>query len=276
MASDEPGFLVDDAPATRRRWSPTRLAAWAVALVVFEVTMDPSLAVIVGCSKFGWEPWRTAWWLRREDPDRARGRACGWLYLSWGLWRVSLVATVLMFALVQVISVLELVLGAPMKPRGKAPPVQFIAAALLSLGGALVSSLATVLGLASARKSGARIWVGPEAIAARKAGTWPPRGPARKANRFGLLLFASIPFLVVFVGFPLLGTFLGLAFAVLKNLPGPGVGTVAIGAASLVLLIAMPIVLLARMDAARRDLAASRPEDCWGLPGETPSQDPWR
>ena len=66
------------------RW--LHLSAWVVALVVFEVTADPSLVVVVGCSKFGWAQLRAARWLRRNDPNTRRGKACRWFYVSWGLW----------------------------------------------------------------------------------------------------------------------------------------------------------------------------------------------
>src|SRR5207302_5843758 len=60
---------------------------------------------MVMCLKLGWDDFRTAFWLRRRDPSRRRGRACFWLYLANGFWKVSAIGLVvsLLFILIAIL-----------------------------------------------------------------------------------------------------------------------------------------------------------------------------
>ena len=60
-----------------------------IALLIFELTADPALAVVVAGLKFGWDDLLTAGWLRRSDPVRTRGRAYSWFLASWGFLRIG-------------------------------------------------------------------------------------------------------------------------------------------------------------------------------------------
>ena len=69
-----------------------------IGWVLYELTAQPALGVAAVCIKFGWDDFRTAWWLRRRDPDWRRARACFWLYLASGLWKLAISASLMIFA----------------------------------------------------------------------------------------------------------------------------------------------------------------------------------
>src|SRR5690348_12629896 len=76
-------------------WPMLFLAGW----LLYEFTAQPGLAALVACAKLGWGDVRTAVWLRRVDPDRTRGQTCFWAYLTYGLWKIAVMATLTMIAL---------------------------------------------------------------------------------------------------------------------------------------------------------------------------------
>ena len=94
----------DEPPPRSRsfwRWLPL-----IIGLVVFEATGNPMLGVALACLRFGERDVMTAVWLRRRDPNRARGRACGWFHLAWGFAKVgmmSFLATGLTAALILIV-----------------------------------------------------------------------------------------------------------------------------------------------------------------------------
>jgi len=73
-----------------------------LAFLVFELTADPSLAVVLGCMKLGSSDLRVARWLRRADPDPVRGCACSWFYVSLAILRIGFMAFLIMFCLFSV------------------------------------------------------------------------------------------------------------------------------------------------------------------------------
>src|SRR5437016_4928589 len=95
----EPAEFLDeeDVPSRRRNflsWPAVLAAGW----LFYELTAQPNLGAAVVCAKFGWNDFRTAWWLRRVDPDRRRAWACFWFYLASALWKTAITATVTIFA----------------------------------------------------------------------------------------------------------------------------------------------------------------------------------
>ena len=95
-------------PAEPGFWSrlfSSRLA-WPLVLVVgfllFELTADPALGILLGCLKFGWDELRFSRRLRRQDPDPVRGRVCARFYEAFALWKVSLVALGVMFLAIMI------------------------------------------------------------------------------------------------------------------------------------------------------------------------------
>ena len=240
-----------------------RIAAWVIAIVVFELTADPSLVVVVGCSKFGWEHVLTAFWLRRTDPDRARGRACLWLYSAWGVWRVSLVATMLMFAIVFAMEALRNALGLPPRKPGDGPPTQFMVAFLTAFFGFALSTILTVVGVRSAASKRVRVWVGPEAIKAREARLWPPIGDGYGTNRVHALAVTAIPFAVVLFVLP--GSLLAfwVAYFFVSRLLPMDLAIVSGGVALVVAVIYGLGWVLVRVGGGKSNMAAASPAEGW-------------
>ena len=90
---DDRSALAPGPEETGRRRGLGWLLVGLLALLVFELTADPALAVAVGCVKFGGEGLATAQWLRRVDPDRRRGRVVARFYTAAAFWHVAGVAT---------------------------------------------------------------------------------------------------------------------------------------------------------------------------------------
>src|SRR6478672_8194353 len=70
----------------------------AIAFLVYELTAQPGLGAAIACTKFGWDDFLTARWLRRRDPDRRRGKASFWLFVAAGLWKTAVTGVVVLFA----------------------------------------------------------------------------------------------------------------------------------------------------------------------------------
>src|SRR5690606_32424798 len=97
---------------------------------------------------------------RRLDPNQARGRACSWFTLAFGFWKISLVATGLMFALSFVLGIVEAQARGVGGPRREGPPAEFMAACLLAFGGFLFSGLISLVAVVSAVRNQVKVWVG--------------------------------------------------------------------------------------------------------------------
>ena len=265
LSYDAPDF--NEIDPSSGRW--IRASAWIIAIVVFELTADPSLVVMVGCTKFGWEQLRAARWLRRTDPDKRRGRACRWFYVSWGLWRISVVATLMMFVVLFLFEGLRHRLGAPPR-RGNEPPVQFIVAFLMAFFGIGFATMTSILGVLSAWRGGVRVWVGAEAIDGWRVKSWPPLGPPRKPNRVALLLLTAVPIAAVSILLPVAAFVVGIAATVARRIGGDGafVATMLVGV--MLCLVAGVIAMMVLVDASKRRIEASSPADCWGDQLETP------
>src|SRR3954466_10787630 len=82
----------------RRRPSLVLPALLALGIVVYELTAQPGLGAAIACTKFGWDDFLTARWLRRRDPDRHRGRASFWLFAAAGLWKTAVTGVIVLFA----------------------------------------------------------------------------------------------------------------------------------------------------------------------------------
>jgi hypothetical protein len=167
-----------------------------VGLIVFEATSKPGWAAMSLCLKFGWEDFRTAFWLHRTDPSRKRGRSCWWLYVASGLWKVGVSS----FAMFVVIFIVEAVMQ-PGKAQGK-DLLQLLLGACLSLFFAFVfSALATLIALASAWWHDVPLWLNGSVRIARRYEEWPPLYGSH--NRIGVLIATNTIF-VFFALFPLL------------------------------------------------------------------------
>src|SRR5690349_9796317 len=85
-----------DDPSPRRRPSLVLPALLMLGIVVYELTAQPGLGAAIACTKFGWDDFLTARWLRRRDPNRRRGRASFWLFVAAGLWKTAVTGVIVL------------------------------------------------------------------------------------------------------------------------------------------------------------------------------------
>jgi hypothetical protein len=141
------------------------------------LTSDPGLAAAISCLKFGWEDFRTAFWLRRVDPDRNRGRACYWFQIAEGLAKIVVHALIILV----VIDFLDESLKRPQAPP-RVRPVGSNMLRAVSITTALGFGLcwvAVIFGTRFALRHCVKVWIGPAARLARQRRYWPPdRGGA--------------------------------------------------------------------------------------------------
>jgi hypothetical protein len=166
------------------------------SFVVYEVTNQPALGTAVMCLKFGWQDFKTARWLWRYDPWRARGRACWWMFVAWGLWKVAALAVGVNIVVLSAMAVIE-------NLNGKLPPDRlwgaFIGAGLTSIAGLELSAVATVWALIAAARNRTRLWLDGSARRSRLQGHWPPYVSSRRPfNRLRILHPSAGIALVIF------------------------------------------------------------------------------
>jgi hypothetical protein len=93
------------------------VAACIVAAVVYLITGNAIVAYLLPYFSALWPNLRTAFWLRLNDPWRARGKACFWFYLATAGWQAAA------YGLILITSVMFLA-QAGVKFNNMKPPVQ--------------------------------------------------------------------------------------------------------------------------------------------------------
>jgi hypothetical protein len=227
-------------------WPMLFLAGW----LLYQFTAQPGLGALVACAKFGWADIRTAFWLRRVDPDRRRGKTCFWAYLTYGLWKVGLMSTLVLITIGLFDDLIVLV------PRPFAPkwhPVLSGVLTAIAMGFSL--SLPTAyIALWSAWRNGVRVWLGNAPTRARKAHFWPPRhGRVNMVFFVGSTTLLLTIFVIVFV--------IVSVSAFIESIQPNRAAAKAISQ-YLPVAIALLIIAFFRMGLLRRRLASS-PEECW-------------
>jgi hypothetical protein len=246
----------------RRGWFSRLNLSWPMLLLagwlLYELTMQPTLGAVAVCLKFGWEDFRSAIWLRRNDPRRLRGRACFWLYLASGLAKTAGVAGLMSIAFVAI---------SPKGPAAQGPRW----AAIMEM--AAWTGLATLTGLACAivalgyavvvaRWGGFKLWLSNDIHSACRRNEWPPYEPSSVGNnRLKYLLLAAL----LIVLFPPL--FFALAVAAIKQLGGQLVPVILF-----LLTMGVPMLVLLCKDRVSRWLVASHPGECWDTDFDLPPQ----
>jgi hypothetical protein len=182
-----------DAPPPRRRPSLVLPALLAIGILIYEITAQPGLGAAIACTKFGWDDFLTARWLRRRDPDRRRGRASFWLFVASGLWKTAVTGVVVLFG----VAFLEAALrrhGPPPAPgQVPAPPSAALGGALAAaLFGFTLSTFATVRAFLTALRHRVRLWIDARVHRDRRADHWPPASTAGRRNRAGAVLFTAL------------------------------------------------------------------------------------
>jgi hypothetical protein len=72
------------------------IAACLVAAVIYLITGNAIVAYLLPYFWAFWPNLRTAFWLRLNDPWRARGKACFWFYLAAAGWRAATYGLILL------------------------------------------------------------------------------------------------------------------------------------------------------------------------------------
>lgn len=235
-------------------WPALLVAAW----LLYECTAQPALAALVVCLKFGWTDLRTALWLRRVDPDRCRGIACFWWYLTFGLWKVALMGTMTVVLLGFIGALIDN--GRPPANNRPASPVLdgALVAALIGFG---LSFLSSYVALWKALRHGVRIWLGIAPHRTRAGRFWPP-----SEGRTNFAPYVTFTTLVLTVWAAAL---LALA-AILAWQPRGGLEAFLILTGMLVLIAGMIMIF----PVLARSVSARTPRDCWNAgPGEAAYQD---
>src|SRR5262245_13407384 len=185
MPEDAVGLEPEPSP---RRWRLpfTWLGLVALCVVVYELTHVPALGAMAICLKFGWDDFRTGYWLERTDPDRRRGRCCAWLYLGWGLWKTALVAFLMSVGFAAVTPA-----NAP--AAGAAQVLAFAGTFFIALLALLLATLATFVAVREAYSGGYRLWLDRAVHRARRANSWPPSPLCEgRTNRLGVLVLTAV------------------------------------------------------------------------------------
>lgn len=166
------------------------LLTWSVLLTVgvllYELTTQPLLAMIVVCLKFSSNYFRLAFTVRRVDTNRVRGRAYFWFYVATGLLWTSLVANGFCWLFLALIVVFEGVLKIQ-QFRAFLIPALLGTALTLSLA-LVVSSLPIIRGFWIAWRAGLRVWLNVWFVTARpENGNYAQENAA--AGYLGLAIF---------------------------------------------------------------------------------------
>lgn len=196
---------------------PILLAIW-----LYAVTGDPRSAGLVIYASSGWSFIRSAFWLVRRDPNRARRWACFFLYLATAGWRAAAAAFVAVMSF-----------GAFEKLANiKADLDHFVGVMLILIAGVGVATFLGIIGSTVALTGGARVFVVGNLVGVSK-GRFPPIGFTPSFHRqfnqlvFVLALTVFAPIELLFCGMCILDvamktswmTQVGLAGMMLGPLP---------------------------------------------------------
>ncbi len=228
------------------RWLPI-----LVALIAFELTLNPMLAVVLACFRFGDSDFATAWWLLRRDTWRSRAWACAGFHIAWGFVRVLAAGLAAMM-----IACLLAIVAGMMNAALVLMLVDQVKASLMTIGGAGVACLlASTLGVVAAWIGGPKVWVSITTHHAREASRWPPlpeAEPLPETNR----VMVTTAIAGVFAEFALmLATGLACRWAGL----GDRTFRIALGVTMLLGTLGM----LASLVPFQARFSARRPSECW-------------
>jgi hypothetical protein len=197
MTDDPVLFPVDERPR-RRRFALSWLTLLALGWLVYEMTAQPVLGILSVCVKFGWERFRTAWWLLGVDPARRRAWTCFTLYVASALCRVAGAAAMLSAAFILEMIIL-LDLGVVRQPDLRAA----VLATLGTLGvNILCAAVAGCAAVVLAHKYRIKVWLHPSVDSARRHDLWPPpdRSPDDRNQAEAIMAFgAGLTFLAIYI-----------------------------------------------------------------------------
>jgi hypothetical protein len=263
-----PGWADDRPP--RRGPSLALPVLLALGFLVYELTAQPGLGAAIACTKFGWDDFLTARWLRRRDPDRRRGRAEFWLFVAAGLWKTAVTAVIVIFA----VGFLEAALRPPPQAaQVPQPPSDAVVGALLAaFFGFAFSTLATGRAFLTALQCRVRLWIDGRIHRDRRADRWPPISTAGRKNRAGAVLFTAL-FLGMLV---VLSVFRVILRAALRGWAGGGpqgqnVADTLTNVFCFGVFLLVPVLIMVFRDILGQLALARSPAECWepDLPHES-------
>lgn len=211
MAMSPLGETIYDQPPAKQwaehvSWGAMLALGW----LIYEVTAQPAVGIVIACAKFGWNDFLTAHWLLRSDPDRGRGRTCFWFYFASGLWKITAAA----FIVTGLILIVAVVMGL----RGPRLPKGLMLTALTSAGGIMLLAVIPLLGVLCARFYRVKVWIDSSIHAYRRANVWPPE-PDGVNSTMGLLF----PALMVPITMTAIVTFRGGVLLLLASVFAEGI-----------------------------------------------------
>lgn len=219
-------------------WSMLGLIAW----LGFELTAQPAVVAAVVCSKVGWNDFLTAYWLRRRDPFRGRGRACSWFCLSAGVTKMVISAFAMTLLITTVLAFTRA--GQPRQNPNLPFPVVFWGPLILMSAGAPVLAVLAFCGCVSARWHKVRVWIDDPLHHARRADSWPPDFSGTRRHNM-----ARGPWLIMLA-------FAVVAAMLLATLAGAFAKSYVLGLSLLV----CPIIWICMIS---RGAFADSPSECW-------------
>jgi hypothetical protein len=215
------------------------------------LTTQPAVVAVIFCSRFGWDDFLTAIWLRRTDPHRARAAACSWFCLALATTRILVAAFGFTMFVTVVLVLLQVLLqgGRPNQNANRDLPAGLSGLIYLMIGGLPILGFFALLGSVAARRGGVRVWVDANLSRTRHDNLWPPKyssGLVDSLQNKARLAWLSMLAIVVVVA-------LGLSVIVVITV-GPTAGAIVLAAES---------VLISFVT---RGVIAQHPADCWGIP----------
>ena len=243
----EPEFA--EGQSITRHWG--WLLVLGIAWMLFELSADPAISVMVASLGLGGNHFLSALWLWRCDPDQRRGHVCAWFYLAAGFWRI----TALTFVLIAAAGIIALVLNIQ---RGKDDDLVTGIAMMIVLLCFLMSGVTTSIAVVLAIRGKFRVWLDPQLRMARRARQWPPRSPG--PNKLGGVITATASLLAIIelvVAYGCMGWLIQQ-----KGPQNLAVGVIVCVLAVLPIVVAAGTVLGGREWAQRR-LKARSARECW-------------
>lgn len=190
--------FTDESEKSKRRWRglSSLVGLMTVAALLFELTHQPAIGTAVLCSKFGWSDFRTAWWLWRVDPWKLRGRTCFYVFIAWGICKITIFS--FLTAVIALVGMELLVsLGWAKRQFGGGLNDAISGASVTCLVGDMIFILLTAISSHIAKQGGFKLWIHPSISVARCYKIWPPSDitPTGR-NRLGFLIGAAsfVPF----------------------------------------------------------------------------------
>jgi hypothetical protein len=211
-------------------WSALILGAF----LVYEITAKPVLGLVLLCSKFGWDDFLTAYWLRLVDPNHPRGKVFFWFHSAMGMFKIAGAGALLSFLLCFVFVLF--------KAHNRA--IQFPPEILTGLGvyffGLIICPMPLLIGFCQAFSRRVRVWL--------------PSTTNGKENLAGPLLQITV-FVIWFGCFEVIGM-----FAVAAERRGIKVPSAEIW---IVAMIVIGMTLFRLFPFLKKRLIAQDPNQCW-------------